>query len=436
MPRLRTLSLSELSDEAQKWDDLWHQSGSALPSKRAEGVRLWCDSFASGKQFCAVVVEEGDHFVAAIPLFNDRIKLFKNDRLTANCMASAGDLLIDPTCNVDRVTETLARHLARLPGTLVSFEGIDIRAARWQRLIAALDAIGQQTHISDGYDVGEIDILHDWDAYTKSWSRNHRSAVKRSRKKLEREGVLEIERLRAPSDDELYETLEACFVVEDLGWKGKEGTSIRKTPSLRNYLHQDARMVRDLGLLDLWLLKLDGKIIAFEYCHFSKGICFSHKISFDPAFDRFSPGRVLRCMQLELYHQDPEAVCLNTLGVLCSAKSKWTTRSYRSSRLFVAASNPCSNLLFRAFKLTRRMARCFRKTSHFTETLQPGAAKYLESANPGKPSLVKKTVALTPDLYGQGTLSNFGAHAASDHIGFNGQLGSDAGADPESLAGG
>ena len=94
--------------------------------------------------------------------------------------------------------------------------------------------------------------------------------------------------------------------------------------------------MRDRGLLDLWLLKLDGKTIAFEYCHFAKGVCLSHKISFDPNWERFSPGRLLRYFQLQQYHDDPTCRELDTLGVLCEAKAKWITRRYRCSRLYLA----------------------------------------------------------------------------------------------------
>lgn len=394
MLTLRTLTLTQLGDEAPKWDELWTQSVSELPSKRAAGVQLFCDVFAKDAEFVALVVEQEDRFVAALPLLKEHDpRWITKYSLTSNCMVMAGDLLIDPNCDTQSVTELIAQQVAGLDGSLAAFEGIDILSERWTRFRSVLNGLGRQTHVSDGFDVGEIDILHDWDAYVKSWSRNHRSAIKRCRKKLNAEGTVAVIQLRNPSDDELYETLEDCFVVEDLGWKGDEGTSILKTPALRSYLHQEARLIRDLGMLDLWLLKLDGKIIAFEYCQLSRGTCFSYKISFDPAFERFSPGRVLRCIQLERYHQDESVKCLNTLGMLCSAKAKWTTKSYRSSRLFVATGGPLSNLAMAGFKLARSAVKRLRKDSQGPETLSPGAASYLETADPQKPSLQKASTA-------------------------------------------
>jgi CelD/BcsL family acetyltransferase involved in cellulose biosynthesis len=240
-------------------------------------------------------------------------------------------------------------------------------------------------HISAGSDVGLIDILHDWDAYTRSWSSNHRSSIKRSRAKLEAEGKVQVVRLHDPPDDELHEVLETCFAIENKSWKGQSGTSVVGTPGLRDYYHQEARIMRDIGALDLWLLKLNDQIIAFEYCQYSKGTCFSQKISFDPDFERFSPGKVLRCIQLEQYHQDPAADTFDTLGVLCEAKAKWVTRTYRSSRCFVAIGGPASNFLLRGYKSIRSLVKNFVKRKPSVESsedaIKPGAAKYLELAN-------------------------------------------------------
>ena len=382
--QLKTLTLSELTQSADRWDDLWLRSAVGLPTKRAAGISHWCRSFAPDAEFSALVVTDNDRLVAGLPLIRQRgrwpLTVF---RLPSNCTVAAGDLLIDPSCDVDVATKMMAQHVGRLAGCLAAFEGIEIDSDRWRRMIGALRGQGRAMHQSHGFDVGVADILGDWDAYTASWSRNHRSAIKRSRKKLEAQGRLEVERVRDASDEELHAVLEACYAIEDKGWKGENGTSILRTPGLAQYYHQEARLMRDEGMLDLWLLKLDDRIIAFEYCHYGKGTCFSHKISFDPQYERFSPGRVLRCLQLQQYHQDPQARLLDTLGVLCEAKAKWITRSYRSSRLFVALGGRGSNLLLRALQTARALSKRIRSAeTDSAPTIKPGAQRYLQTASP------------------------------------------------------
>ena len=185
--------------------------------------------------------------------------------------------------------------------------------------------------------MGVIDILHDWQAYIRSWSGNHRSSVKRSRSKLEAEAQVQLERGRDTTTKNCTSFWRPVLLssTKDGREKAAHRCSVRLGCAS---ITIKKRLMRHIGALDLWLLKLDNRIIAFEYCTFAKGTCFSHKISFDPEFDRLSPGKVLRCLQLEQYHQDPAAEWLDTLGVLCEFKAKWVTRTYRSSRCFVPSA--------------------------------------------------------------------------------------------------
>ncbi len=397
MHYLQTLTLDQLAQQADLWDDLWQRSDVRLPSKRAQGVQLWRETFAADAECLAIVVRDHDRLIAGLPLVKDTTRWpLTIYRLPSNDTVSSGDFLIDPNCDVAAATESLANHISRLSGTVAAFEGIEIQCDRWQRLIGAFQNAGRVLHVSQGHDVGVIDIHHDWEAYTRSWSRNHRSAIKRSRKKLESEGKLEVQCLRDASDSELYQVMESCYVIEDQGWKGENGTSILRTPGLREYYHQEARIMRDCGMLDLWLLKLNDQIIAFEYCHHCKATCFSHKISFDPKFDRFSPGRVLRCIQLEQYHQDPATESLDTLGLLCEAKAKWVTRTYKSSRCFVAIGGRWSNLLLHGFKSARELTASLRKAQSEPVSIKPGAASCAPSAEDVKNSAGVQTLKIPP----------------------------------------
>lgn len=381
MPQLKTLTLAELRQYADQWNDLWERSDVRLPTVRAEGVNLWCQSFAPRHDFTALVIESDKKFVAALPLLIDRAgKFFTVYRLPTNCTVNAGDLLVDPAHDLQLATQLLAAHLCRLPATFAAFENIAIQTDRWQRFIAALGSEHRELHISPGHDVGVIDVFHNWQAYTQCWSRNFRRSLNRSRKKLEAAGDVQVSRLREPDNEELYRVLEKCFAIEDSGWKGASGTSILQTPGLRDYYHQEARMMRDSGMLDLWLLTLNDQIIAFDYSQLSKTTSFSHKVSFDPAWEKCSPGRALQMYQLEQYHQDPSVALIDTLGVHCEMKAKWTTRTYKSSRCFVAIGSRWSNSLLAGIKFVRRLTQASGRSEPGQSSIKPGAEDYLRTA--------------------------------------------------------
>jgi hypothetical protein len=71
MLELTTLTLSELAQQAGRWDDLWQRSEVRFPTKRAGGIQLWCQSFAPEAELTAIVVLENDRFVAGLPLIKD-----------------------------------------------------------------------------------------------------------------------------------------------------------------------------------------------------------------------------------------------------------------------------------------------------------------------------------------------------------------------------
>ncbi|MEM1069179.1 MAG: GNAT family N-acetyltransferase [Planctomycetota bacterium] len=397
MSQLVQLSTSHLTEHSDRWDALWHRSECRLPSCLAAGLELWRETFASNNELTALVAADGRSFQAALPLVRSRKGGLRSFQLPADCTVVAGDLLVDPRDEGEAI-EQIADGLCSLPDGLLIFEGIEIEAARWQKLIGCLQERGLTLHQSRGHDVGVVDILHDWDAYRSSWSKNHRSAIKRTQNKLNAQGEVSVQRLQAASDAELESALEACFAMEDRSWKGQNGTSILQTPGLRDYYHAEAKLMRDRGLLDLWILRVDNEPIAFEYCHFAKGVCLSHKISFDPAWDRFSPGRLLRALQLQQYHDDPACKELDTLGILCEAKAKWITRRYRSARLF-AANGFAPGMAIRGWKSLRAVRDMRRKTE--PTSIKCGAARYLESANPSQssgslPSLAAPTPQLSP----------------------------------------
>ena len=188
--------------------------------------------------------------------------------------------------------------------------------------------------------VGLIDIGNDWEQYFQALSGNHRSAVRRSEKKVRKSGEVRLLRLLNPDDAALHQWMRQAFEIEHRSWKGTAGSSILAA-GIDGYFLQEAINAQDCGMLDLWFLLLDDQPIAFEYCHLVKGNCHSYKIGYDEKFKAFGPGRLLRKMQLEyLTDRDNQDVnvsthVLDTMGLLCHAKAKWVTRDYRIGRMAV-----------------------------------------------------------------------------------------------------
>lgn len=332
----RLVGLKTLLDNREIWNSLWSRSDVNYPGNRAENIANWMRHFAPNNELILNTVWEDEKLVAAMPLFNKGQKFgLANWSLTTNCWAVCGDLLLDPEYSSDLLCEHLVDGLGSESWSLIKFEGIASTSNRWQSFTRSLKAKGHLARESCGGPIALTDVLQDWTAYQASWSGNHRAAVKKGIKRLNALGTVEVERFQSPEDGDLSAVLTQCFELENRTWKGEAGTSVLKSDML-DFFIDEATNLLDSGMLHLWLLKLDGQLIAFEYCPVAKGVVYSNKISFDPEFSRYSPGNVLRFHQHEFYQQDEQTHLFDMMGITCKNKAKWATRTYETSNLLVS----------------------------------------------------------------------------------------------------
>lgn len=164
-----------------------------------------------------------------------------------------------------------------------------------------------------------------WDEFRARLPKNFQRDLPRKQRQLEKQGRLELEILDAPGTA-LDAALTRCYEVETLGWKGQDGSPIRSDPHTLRFYTELAQSLAAAGRFALYLLKLDGKIIAFEYSPRGGGHIEMLKLSFDPAYDKQSPGQVLRMMLLQRELERGE-VRYYHLGRPSEWKLRWATET-------------------------------------------------------------------------------------------------------------
>ena len=100
------------------------------------------------------------------------------------------------------------------------------------------------------------------DDYLAARSQKFRKNLKRYRRKLEQMGRPELARL-GPDDDArgwMNEVLE----VNDASWKAERGTNLFRHPSLWSFFVDLVGEMAPRGLIDLHLLRIDGRAVAYE----------------------------------------------------------------------------------------------------------------------------------------------------------------------------
>ncbi len=353
-------SLAELTAAAAPWDDLWRRSDVASPTLRAAPLAQWVQHFLQPEGterathwFRAVVVERGGQWVAAMPLVAGRAAgVVCIGAWPANQWSDSGDLLLDPAVEPQPVLDALAGAFRLLPWPLLRLADVPIESARWQHALAAFRRAGMPLHFRPDMQPGRIDTQTDWDAYRRSWSRRHRQQMARHARKLAERGQVELRVLDRLGPDEVEPWLSTGFDIEDRSWKGARGTSVRRTPELFAFYLGQARELARCGELELAVLLLDNRPIAFAYGMCAKGVYRSYKVGYDPEFAQYSPGQLLRCRLLERFFHDGRHKAVEYITPT-PAHLHWRPEPYQIGRLLVARRS----LLGRCLVTLARMRR-------------------------------------------------------------------------------
>ncbi len=352
-PQVRILtSIDELRAEADRWNQLWRRSRVTVPTTEAEPLAVWLEAFAPQAQLRCVVVEQGGQFLAALPLIETRRWGLKCLELPNNAWSLCGELAIDSTADLGRVTGLMAQQLSELGASLLWFEGVPWEREDWLALIAALHEHNCPADVHPLWPVGIVDIAHDWKTYFASRSRNHRRQISRTAERMRLAGQRTLGVYTKFEAAEIEPLLRRGFELELRSWKSTSGTCVLNQPDIFEFYCRQARALAERGHLELVFLELEGQPIAFEYGLRAKGMYFSPKVGYDEHFAEMSPGQQLRAQLYEEFQRDPNRIAIDFHGPLSEATTKWATRTYSLGRV-ISGVGVLGNLFRRGYGLSR-----------------------------------------------------------------------------------
>ena len=170
------------------------------------------------------------------------------------------------------------------------------------------------------------------------------------------EGRLELRTYANPTGEKLRRLLQQGFEIEDRSWKGAAGTSVRQHARLAEFLLRQSETLAAWQQLVLVFLEHNGRPIAFELGHSAKGVYFSTKVGYDPAFAAYTPGQLLRLLWLRQLHSAGQVRTVDFWGPLTDATAKWSNQRYRAGRMVIAMPGLAGRGLFTLYGLAPRQA--------------------------------------------------------------------------------
>jgi CelD/BcsL family acetyltransferase involved in cellulose biosynthesis len=276
---------------AEEWERL-AETTNAAPFLRPAWTRAWWEAFGGGRLEILTLRDHdrGDALVALIPLYQrlGRRLSASNWHTPQFGMVAAGH---------DAAAELAATLFERRPFEL-SLGFIDASSPELALYRDAASAAGYQVLERTLERSPYVTVTGTWETFARErLSRNRRSQLGRARRRLEREGRVELE--IADGAERLEDLLTEAFRVEASGWKGAEGTAISSKPQTLRFYQEVARWAAGQGWLRIAFLRLDGHPLATMVLLETGGTLYYLKGGYDPAFERCAPGMVLLSLVIE-----------------------------------------------------------------------------------------------------------------------------------------
>ena len=276
-------TLEEFRALSPAWDDLVRAMPRPSPFLLHSWLETWLRHYGDGATLAVHVARRAGTLVGAAPLvvrphLGLRVAQFLGGRQSA-----LADLLLAPDAE-SAVADKLANRIGGSDAAYVDVYGLP----RNSRLA---EALGPSLEVVERVESPVLELTDGWDAvYRAKTSSKKRNLHRRRRRQLGEIGSLEVVVAREP--DTLVPALEAAFRLHALRWEGRPDGSDFATPRGRRF-HRDAMLgLAELDIPRIVLLTLDGRAIAFHYYFALEGRMYVHRLGFDPAFARFSPGLV------------------------------------------------------------------------------------------------------------------------------------------------
>jgi len=239
-------------------------------------------------------------------------------------------------------TATLLAGLAHVRRTerdwdLLELRWVDGNRVDYGRTGRALQAAGLAARKQPWNRSAFVDLADGWDAYWADRKSHWRTNVRRSERKLAKEGRVTFERYRPDGAnrgdiDPRWDLYDACVGIAQKSWQGSSETGTTMSHgSVDRYLRDAHVAAVRAGALDLNLLRLDGQPIAFAYNYHRQGALYGLRMGFDANLSRSGAGSVLiRRMVEDSCRRKDLAIDMGPGSIEC--KRHWSTSLATSYR--------------------------------------------------------------------------------------------------------
>ena len=156
-----------------------------------------------------------------------------------------------------------------------------------------------------------IDTTGSYDAWLARRSKRIRTLLRRENEAATKIGMRFEKVSRDPTASDLWERM---LALEQSGWKGRERSAILDDPAATQFYTALAKRAAAAGALQIGLMWLNERLVAFEFGVVGSGRLFLLKVAYDEEFAHLSLGHVLASWMIRHCFEHPAIHCYDKMG--------------------------------------------------------------------------------------------------------------------------
>jgi CelD/BcsL family acetyltransferase involved in cellulose biosynthesis len=261
---------------ADKWDALVRAAPRPSPFLLHAWVRAWWSHYGEGGELVLHVVRRNGRLAGVLPLCVRGGRRVQVVEFLGGEQAHLADVLAED----DAAAAALVQRAVAHPGDFAALFGMPATSR-----LAGVRGL----RLRERVEAPVLDLSNAWDdVYAAKFSTKTRQTQRRKRRRLAEEGALEARLATTP--DEVDRALTETFRLHTLRWAGRPDGSDYTSIRGQAFQREAYRALAEQGVARVLSLDLEGRTVAFNAFLVLNDRLYSHRLGFDPAHGRHSPG--------------------------------------------------------------------------------------------------------------------------------------------------
>jgi CelD/BcsL family acetyltransferase involved in cellulose biosynthesis len=289
------LGRGEIADQlADEWRELCNEAADDQPFYRPEWIRAFFRFFVPRKKVVIVAARLDGRLRLMLPLIEEKGTFSKMPvrklKAPVNSCAGRFDAIYSAGPDGEAAIQATWKFIKELDGwDLLQFRDA-LQGSAVSRLAAAARADGLSTIQIDDKPSPYVPVPADPELLKQlPVNARLRRQLRQIRREIaEKDLSLKLHRVETADP----KALNRFYELEASGWKGKERTAILLY-GRKPFLDEVAASAARAGYFTLYLLELDGQLIAGHYGFTHRACYYSVVVAYNEGFKEFSPGHLI-----------------------------------------------------------------------------------------------------------------------------------------------